>query len=654
MKKRYGTIVLAVMLAANMTMAAFAAPEEPSNVAVLEEETVCVTGSEEDLNSVAADEAAFASSYASSDKKAVAGYWHFSDGVLSYTSSSAGSVGFDSVKADDVKKVIIASGPTSNEDYKCREFANLEEVVFEAPLSNRDMCVISKSMFESCPKLKKVTVGKGRAGSGFEFDARAFYNCPLLTEVSLGTGIWQMGRNTFGDCVGLKSFKFSDDCHDIRGDTFWGCTNLTNISIASTNKFIKVDHNAAYEYFDPYVRADWGGVTRPGAYITPCLIFVPEGVVKQNGGKYTVTKGIKDIQFWTFMGDKSLTDVTLASTVESIQLEAFLHCENLKSVTLPKSLKRVGQNVFSLEEPGKKGAYQTDNVNPNLKDIYYQGTEEEWKQIEFAIYTLDEGHINRMTIEGRDKNGKVMSSYQKEYLYNNLERAGIPADVTIHFNSELKDTDYVLGKSTDSKETKTDEIYQESEYGASDDTCTLEKSGKVWELKSVSANGVDKVTLAKGNKVKLPNFSAIVTPDSQKSVVVSKKGVLSAKKDTAGSPVSVTYTTTDGKTVTLNVCVITPAFSSESVSADAVISVKKLTVTASLAKGQSVDRVLVIPENYSIKMNKVSNKSGADCTLKKEADGKIHLRAQFTKKGKINIPVYVNGKAFKVKVVMKN
>lgn len=640
MKKWLETIVLTIMITALMAMVTCAAENNKSSM----------TG---EVN-------AYGEVYADSAKTDVAGYWHFADGVLSYTADEAGSINPEEINKADVKKVVIGSGPTKYKGSKCSGYENLEEVVYEAPITNREMCVIGSSMFSDCPKLKKVTVGKSREGSGLEFDKKAFYNCPSLTDVSLGTGIWHFGRQTFGDCINLTSFRFPDDMHDVRGDSFWGCENLANVSIASTNKFMKVDHNAVYEYFDPYQSDDWGGATRVGAYITPCLVFVPEGVVKQNNGSYTVTKGIKDIQFWAFMGDKSLKQVTLASTVESIQLEAFLHCENLQSITLPRSLKRVGQNAFSPNEP--HGFEGTVNVNENLKDIYYQGSEDEWKQIELATYKLDEGHINRMSIASRGEDGNMLPGYQKEYLYNNLEKAGIPANVTIHYNSELVDTAYSIDGA------KNDDIYQETKLGAPDDNCYLEKKGKVWELQYLNDSDTYKITVAKGNKFRIQNFASIVSGDVTKMVSLSKKGILSAKKDTKDNLVSVKYNTLEGKTITLNIRVIQPVFLKEvSVSANAVSAnaaaynvtpdaatiVKKLNITASLRKGQTVDRVLSIPDNFYIYLNKVYNKGGVDCTLKKEADGRIHLKAQFTKKGTVKIPVYVNGKVFRVKLTIK-
>lgn len=601
----------------------------------------------------------------------VAGYWHLADGVLSYTAQEEGYILFSSINKSDVKKVVITSGPTRHEEYKLNGFENLEEVIYEAPITNKDMLLINPSMYKDCPKLKKVTIGKVRKGEGVELGEKAFYNCPSLTDVTLGQGVWQMGRNTFGDCIGLTSFKFPDDIHDVRGDTFSGCINLTSISLASSNSFMKVDHNTLYEYFDPYNNKDWGGVTRPGAYITPCLVFVPEGIVRQNEGNYTVTKGIKDIQFWTFAGNKSLKHLTLASTVKSIQLEAFLHCDNIESVTLPKSLERIGQDAFSPVEPEDFDPYDEEtgtnslvNVNKNLKDIYYQGSEEEWKQIELATYILDEGSINKMTIVGRDSNGKIKSDYKKEYLYDHLEKAGIPGNVKIHFNCNLTDTPYVLGKSN---EETPDVIYQETKLGADDDDCIVEKQGKIWEIQYISSNEIRKLTIAKGNKVKIPDFAALVSGDDLKRVVVNKKGYIIAKKDTEKEYVSVVYENTAGKQITLKIGVIMPVLdvlsyvadapgwsdNAAGVSDNAITGIKKLSAFASLSQGHNVNVVLVAPNNYSINMNKVVNKSGAEYSLKREADGMIHLRAKVTQKGVVKIPVSINGKTFRLKLVIK-
>ena len=68
-----------------------------------------------------------------------------------------------------------------------------------------------------------------------------------------------------------------------------------------------------------------------------------------------------------FYDCSSLTSVTIPEGVTSIGYEAFYGCSSLTSVTIPSSVTSIKAWAFS-------GC-------TNLKDVYYLGTEEEWKKI---------------------------------------------------------------------------------------------------------------------------------------------------------------------------------------------------------------------------------------------------------------------------------
>jgi len=371
------------------------------------------------------------------------GYWHFSNGVLTYNSDSSGAIeNFNEFKdeyGDQIVKVVIKSGPkTYSEDYtkknagdveKCNFLPNLEEVVYESPITLRNMCFIFKGMYRGNPKLRKVVIGDIRGNEGSEIDQEVFRECPALNEIVLGRGIWFIGKENFCNDESLTDFTFPEDIRHIRGDTFALCPNMRHLKLSSKNEFMKIADNAAYGVKD--------NLGRGKDYLTPCLLYVPEGIVKDNGGDYTVIKGTKDIQWGTFREDMSLVNLTVASTVKSIQPEAFYGCDNLKTVTLPRSLNRIGQHAFSDLE--SKDIYP---VSAGLTDIYYEGTEEEWKKVKYAKYDFDKGYVDQLSVKSTTT------------LYNHLEDVGIPADVKIHYNCPIKDTeknlDELLGTGTDS------------------------------------------------------------------------------------------------------------------------------------------------------------------------------------------------------------
>ncbi|MBQ9549672.1 MAG: leucine-rich repeat domain-containing protein [Lachnospiraceae bacterium] len=344
-------------------------------------------------------------------------HWHFSDGVLRYTDDGSSEHEFSEYK-DEAVKIIFEAGRYKADDIEnCEGLPNLEEVEYRGPVNISGMCFITSGMFKDCPKLKKVTIGSAIEGKGLEIDGDAFNGCTALSEVSFGKGVWHFGNNTFGNCSALTKFVFPEDMHNVRGDSFSGCRGLKELELSDDNPYMRAVKNTIYEINDPYE------AIRGSVYETPCLMFVPEGLVKEAGGNYTVIKGTEDIQYWAFYNNKSLLDLTVATTVEGIQLEAFYNCSNLKTIHLPKSLERVGQKAFTITSDNGESL-------SNITDIYYEGSESQWKEIEFWNYSFDKGHVDRMGVKGTTT------------LYNHLEDVGIDQNVKVHFNSPIVDTEY--------------------------------------------------------------------------------------------------------------------------------------------------------------------------------------------------------------------
>ena len=71
-----------------------------------------------------------------------------------------------------------------------------------------------------------------------------------------------------------------------------------------------------------------------------------------------------------FQGNDRVTDIILPSGF-GISEGAFQGCKNLKRLTVPERVRKIGRDVFAGCD--------------SLEDIYYEGTWEEWQKIE--IYT---------------------------------------------------------------------------------------------------------------------------------------------------------------------------------------------------------------------------------------------------------------------------
>ncbi|WP_299142765.1 leucine-rich repeat protein [uncultured Dialister sp.] len=80
---------------------------------------------------------------------------------------------------------------------------------------------------------------------------------------------------------------------------------------------------------------------------------------------------VKEVWVGAFKGAKALTYVELGNQLQSLEDEAFAHCSNLKTITLPSSLRRIGKDVFrdtpvtvKCEKDSRAYAYCMENGIP--------------------------------------------------------------------------------------------------------------------------------------------------------------------------------------------------------------------------------------------------------------------------------------------------
>ena len=81
---------------------------------------------------------------------------------------------------------------------------------------------------------------------------------------------------------------------------------------------------------------------------------------------------IVGIERGAFTGLEELTELVIPEGVVVIK-NAFNHCDNLKTVVIPRSVKELSQDAFS--------------YNKGLT-ILYKGSEEEWSQIVLKQYAI--------------------------------------------------------------------------------------------------------------------------------------------------------------------------------------------------------------------------------------------------------------------------
>ena len=84
----------------------------------------------------------------------------------------------------------------------------------------------------------------------------------------------------------------------------------------------------------------------------------------------TIPNSVTSIEKFAF-SDSGLTSITIPNSVSSIGDGTFHNCLELTSITIPNSVSYIGEGAFF-------GC-------SNLKTVYYNGTEEQWKKITISV-----------------------------------------------------------------------------------------------------------------------------------------------------------------------------------------------------------------------------------------------------------------------------
>lgn len=279
--------------------------------------------------------------------------WTLIDGVLTVNNDKA--MGDAAVITDmpwysrrsEIKKVVVKSGVTkinSGAFYECGNLKNAE--IANTVLS------IGGSAFAECAQLRTVQIPNTVAAIG----SCAFKNCSLLQNIVFPKALQKIEESTFENCTALKNLLIPGNVLSIGDDAFKGCTALE--SIAMQDGTISIGKEAFSNC------SKLGSITMPDS-----VISFGTDIFKYDTALKTVKlpAGITHIAQGMFNGCVALTDFTVPETVTTIGGLAFANCIGIAKVTIPKSVKTVQIGAFT-------GC-------TNLKDVYYDSTEEDWKKI---------------------------------------------------------------------------------------------------------------------------------------------------------------------------------------------------------------------------------------------------------------------------------
>ncbi len=150
-----------------------------------------------------------------------------------------------------------------------------------------------------------------------------------IVTVIVESGVTSIGERAFCNCENLKNITISEGVTSIEEGAFESCNNLTGIIVAESNEYYSSDENG--------VLFDKNKIT---------LICYPAG--------------------------KTETEYIIPDSVTTLGEFAFSDCSGIENIMIPDSVKFINEYAF----------YGCSS----LTDVYYGGTEEQWKAVEIEIY----------------------------------------------------------------------------------------------------------------------------------------------------------------------------------------------------------------------------------------------------------------------------
>lgn len=315
-------------------------------------------------------------------------FWSYDEGTKTLTISGTGDMeDYDILhdsyapwyspygESSQIKNVVINYGVTSIGQDSFAYFASLANVSIPQGITR-----IGPYAFLCCENLSSIVIPDSVITIGYN----AFAGCTNLTNVKLSSNLTSIEDSAFGDCSSLVSIDIPSSVTSMGDHVFDRCTNLDNIVIPYG--VTRIGERTFSQCSNLKNISIPNSVTSIGyCAFSDCIslteINIPDSVTSIEDSAFSVCRSLKSISIpnsvkiiggGLFEFCDNLTSVSLPNSVESIESSAFFNCKNLSSISIPTSVKSIGTYAF--------------HYSNNLKDVYYAGSETEWKNIAIEQY----------------------------------------------------------------------------------------------------------------------------------------------------------------------------------------------------------------------------------------------------------------------------